>query len=325
MKLSVALLERYCVLLFSTLLLSACHPHDDNLSVGAAPWPTFEFLFLANDLGYLPENKYALFELPTSTSVIQAFQTGKLDVALLSLDEVLTMVSLGIDLRIITVIDESTGGDALLVSPDIKTLEQLKGRTIGYENKAAGTLLLNEIFNVSSLTDRSLHLVEVKQNEALDVYFQDNIDGLIVREPEKQQLLHLGAHELFNSNKLHNRITHLMIARADVLEEKEDSIIDLLTQFYKAHHYYLANETDALATMSLRLPIFPYLLKESFKGTYFIEPKDALMRLSGKPSNIEIQANKLSELMLEKRMIAQKTVNVESLISNQILQRVIYE
>ncbi|WP_022942175.1 ABC transporter substrate-binding protein [Psychromonas hadalis] len=312
-------------LLFSVFLLSACNPYERPLTVGAAPWPSFEFLFLAEQLGYLPETQYSLFELPSSTSVIQAFQTGKLDVAFLSLDEVLTLVALGINLKIVTVIDQSVGGDALLVKPEIKTLQDLKWRSIGYENKAAGALLLDETFTLSGLNNQTIQLVEVKQSEAKDVYMQGNIDGLIVREPEKQQLLALGARELLNSSVLQQRITHLIVVRDDIFVSKEQQITHLLKQYYQAYHYYLSNEKDAITTMAVRLQVYPYLLEASFKGTFFIKPKDALMRLSGSPSNIELQANQLSQFMTEKNMLGKIPNNFKSIITTRILERVIYE
>jgi len=325
MKISSYLSKRLTAILFPLFCLSACNPYDRPLTVGAAPWPNFEFLFLADQLGFLPQNQYSLFELPSSTSVIQAFQTGKLDVAFLSLDEVLTLIALGIDLKVVSVIDQSSGGDALLVKPEIKTLEDLKWRSIGYENKAAGALLLDETFTLSGLNNQTIQLFEVKQSEAKDIYMQGNIDGLIVREPEKQQLLQLGARELINSNLLQQRITHLVVVREEIIATKKLQITNLLKRFYEAHDYYQSHPKDALTTMSVRLQIYPYLLEDAFKGSTFIAPKDALMRLSGKPSNIELQANQLSKFMTQKNMLGKIPNNFDSIISTHILERVIYE
>jgi len=325
LKSTTAFFKRLALLLLTSSLLFSCSPYNRPLVVAAAPWPNFEYLFLAKELNYLPEGGYSLFELPSSTSVIQAFQTGKLDVAFLSLDEVLTLIALGIDLKVVSVIDQSIGGDALLVKPEINSLEDLKWRSIGYENKAAGALLLDEAFTFSGLNNQTVQLVEVKQSEAKDVYMQGNIDGIIVREPEKQQLLQLGAKELFNSNRLQQRITHLMVVRSDILLPKEAQISYLLKSFYNARDYYLENEKDALTTIAVRLQIYPEWLETAFKGTRFIEPKDALMRLSGSPSNVELQAQQLSQFMTEKNMLGKIPNNFNTIMSTRILERVIYE
>lgn len=305
-------------------VLFSCTPYQKPLTIGAAPWPSFEIAFLADEIGYLNDN-YLLSELTSSTSVIQAFQTGKLDVAFLSLDEVLTLVALGIDLKIISVIDQSFGGDSLMAKPEIKSLDVLKWRSIGYENKAAGALLLDEVFNLTGLNNQTVQLYEVKQNEVKDAYLKGTIDALIVREPVKQQLIALGAVELLNSSALALPITHVVVARGDIYLEKELQIANFLRQYYRAYQFYQDNPSDALATMSVRLQLYPYFLKAAFLNTRFMAPKQALMRLSGSPSNIELQAKQLSKLMSEKHMLGQIQTEISSLISTRTLERAIYE
>lgn len=312
-----------CVVLLLTLV--SCAPYQKPLTVGAAPWPNFEFAFLANELGYLDEKQFSLLELTSSTSVIQAFQTGKLDLAFLSLDEVLTLVALGIDLKIISVIDRSKGGDAMMAKPHIKSLKDLKWHSIGYENKAAGALLLDEVFTLTDLNNQTVQLYEVKQNEVEDAYLRSNIDALIVREPVKQQLINLGAHELINSNQLALPIVNVLVARGDLFRDKELQIADFLRQFYRAHLFYQRNTAEALTSMSVRLQLYPYVLENALTNTQFMDAKQALFRLSGTPSSIELQAQQLSELMIEKRMLGSFKTDISSLISTRILERAIYE
>jgi NitT/TauT family transport system substrate-binding protein len=305
--------------------LAGCSPYEKPLSIGAAPWPNYEFAFLANELGYLDKNEYSLLELTSSTSVIQAFQAGKLDVAFLSLDEMLTLVALGIDLKIISVIDKSYGGDALIAKPEIKTLEKLKWHAIGYENKAAGALLLDEVFTLTELNNQTVQLYEVKQNEVKDAYLKGDIDALIVREPVKQELLSLGAHELINSSQLALPNTNVLVARGDIFQEKEAQIAEFIKQYYRAYQFYETNTEEALATISVRLQLYPYLLEQAFLNTRFIPSKQALMSLSGSPSTIELQMRQLNQLMSEKHMLGQIQIDLSQLISTRILERAIYE
>ena len=311
--------------IFLILSLSSCDPYPKKLTIGAAPWPTFEFAFLADELGYLDKSKYSLLELTSPTGVIQAFQTSKLDVAFVSLDEVLTLISLGVDLKIISIVDTSIGGDALLAKPEIKTLEQLKWRAIGYENKAAGALLLDEVFTLTGLNNQTVQLYEIKQNEVKDAYIKGNIEALVTREPIKQELLALGAHELINSSSLSLPITHVIIARTDVVKQQELQIVNFLKKYYRAREFYEKNKDDALTAMSVRLQLYPYLLEKAFLNVNLIDAKQALVRLSGSPSNMELQAKQLNHLMNDKLMLGQIHSNLSSLISTRILERAIYE
>lgn len=308
-----------------TFYLVSCAPYQKPLTIGASPWPNFEFAFLANELGYLDKDKYSLLELTSPTSVIHAIQTAKLDIAFLSLDEVLTLVALGIDLKIISVIDRSSGGDALMAKPHIKSLQQLKWQSLGYENKASGALLLDRVFTLTELNYKTVQLFEVKQNEAIDTYLKDDIDALIVKEPVKQQLLALGARELINSKSLSLPLINVLVVREEIYDKKELQISNFLKQFYRAHLFYQKHTAAALTTMSARLQLYPYILENALSNTHFIEPKEALMSLSGAPSNIELQARELSLLMSDKRILGQINTNLSTLISTRILERAIYE
>lgn len=325
MKIAFSVVKHSVWLFIYLFLLSACSPYQRTLTVAAAPSPNLEFLFLANELNYLDPGKFSIFELPSSTDVVQAFQTGKLDIAFLSLDQVLTLVALGIDLKVLAVMDQSVSTDALLVKPKIKTLRGLKWSTIGYENKASGALLLSEIFTVYGLNNQTTELLEVKQNEAKEIYLNDDVDAIIVREPQKQQLLSLGAKELLNSSLLDQPIPHLMIVKDDLWISQKEQITLLLKSVYQAHDYYISNRKAALTTMAVRLQVTPALLAKAFQGTRFIEPREALMSLSGQPSNIELQARKLSKFMGDKNMLSKVPPDFQQLISTTILERVIYE
>lgn len=305
--------------------LFSCTPYQTTLTVGAAPWPNFEFAFLADELDYLDHEQYALLELTSPSSVIQAFQTGKLDVAFVSLDEALTLVSLGVDLKIISVIDNSIGGDALLAKPDIKSLEALEGRNIGYENKAAGALLLDNLFTLANFNKQTLQLHEVAQNEAKEAYLKGDVDALIVREPVKQELLALGAIELANSMALVTPITHVMIAQSKILAQKENQITYFIKQYYRAHQFFIDENEQALSLMAERLQLSPDLLKQAFTGARFINAKQALMSLSGSPSNIKLQAQDLNTLMSQKQIFSPIQIDLSSVISTQSLERAIYE
>ena len=312
----------FFILLF---LLIGCTPYDKPLAIGAAPWPSFEFAFLANEMGYLEESDYSLLELTSSTTVIQAFQTGELDLAFLSLDEVLTLIALGVDLKIISVIDKSQGGDALVAKPEIKSLEALNLRSIGYENKAAGALILDEVLTLTGLNSQTVKLYEVKQHEVKEAYLKGNIDAFVVREPVKQELLALGANELINSNQLTIPNTNVLVAHADIVETKQKQISYFLKQYYRAYDFYLGNPTEALNIISVRLQLYPYLLENAFLNTRFFHPKQALMRLSGSPSNIELQMQQLSKLMTKRGMLGQIHIDFSSIISTRTLERAIYE
>ncbi len=72
-----------------------------SLSVGTNVWPGYEPLYLARSLGLYGQAPIRLVEYASATQVIRAFRNGAIDVAALTLDEVLLLRESRLDARVI--------------------------------------------------------------------------------------------------------------------------------------------------------------------------------------------------------------------------------
>ncbi len=314
----------FTLLIMCGLVLSACTPYPKTLRVGAAPWPGFEPVFLAKEMEYLDSERISLFEMTTSSHVMLSFEAGQLDVAFLSLDEVITLISRGLDLKVVAILDESNGGDAIVGLPGLTTLDQLKGKRIGYENNAAGALLLAEALSRVEVSAKDIELVEVKLDEHKQAFTQEQVDALISSEPIKQTLLSLGGNNLFDSAQFPGRIVNLMVVSTQAERAHSDALVGLLKGYYKARKFQKGRPQKAIQLMAMRLQLYTRDLAQSFEGVNFIEPVESLLRLSGAPSALNIQAEELGALMVRRGMLKQAP-ELDKLVSSRILERVIYE
>src|SRR5512135_2890896 len=85
--------------------LAGCQPPAEPLRIVSSPWPGYEPLYLARDLGYLKETSVRITELPSSNLNMEAFSNGSTDLSTLTLDETLTLLAKGQKLRILLVMD----------------------------------------------------------------------------------------------------------------------------------------------------------------------------------------------------------------------------
>ena len=107
----------------------------EPLAVGTNVWPGYEPLYLARNLGYYNDS-IRLVEYSSATEVLRAIRNKLIDVATLTLDEVLLLRQSGVDVRSVLVTDISNGGDVIVARPGIETLADLKGRKVGVESTA---------------------------------------------------------------------------------------------------------------------------------------------------------------------------------------------
>src|SRR5471030_2223650 len=102
-----------------------------TLSIGHTTWVGYGTLYLAQDLGYFKE-KGLTVELPTieEASMYMAAQaSGKLSGSESTLDEILKYRP-QFCFKAVAALDESYGGDGVVVSNGINSLQDLKGKAV---------------------------------------------------------------------------------------------------------------------------------------------------------------------------------------------------
>lgn len=87
---------------------------------------------------------------------------GTIDGAGFTLDEVFSLVESDYPVKVVLVIDYSMGGDMLIGKKHVKHIEELRGKTIGYEGTVVGEYLLHRALQMSNLKRSAVKLINVK-------------------------------------------------------------------------------------------------------------------------------------------------------------------
>lgn len=295
-----------CFLFFFLASLSqfGCSKFDNKtIRVGSNVWPGYETLYLARHLGELPDN-IKLIELLSATDVMEAFRLKRLEVAALTMDEAMTLVAEGIDLRVFLVMDVSNGGDQLIVRPDINELSELKGKTIGYEQTALGALMLHEVLFAGGLDIKDVTLIHLQINQQLDAFSKGYIDALITFEPVATQSKQLGGKVIFDSSHIPNTIVDVLVARKETLEKHKNLIQTLVNGQSKALDTIENFKVESLKVMAQRMEISQEQLDEAMQGIHYPDLKEnqTLLRKNGK---LFATVEGLNTILYEANLIAQ--------------------
>ena len=95
-------------LLLMLISLAACQPaHQAPLKVGMNAWVGNDPLVLARDRGLIDPSRVKVVELASGTEVQRSLRNGLLDAAAVTLDEALRLKEVGMDLRVVAVLDVS--------------------------------------------------------------------------------------------------------------------------------------------------------------------------------------------------------------------------
>ncbi len=279
-------------------LLSACDSQPEQpLRIASSPWPGYEPLYLAKEIGYLPPEKAKLFELPSSDITLEAFRNNSADIATLTLDEALDLMESGVKLRILMALDVSHGADAVMASPKIKKLSDLKGKRIAILNIPLGVYMLSRTLDAAGLTRKDVTVIPSAESKHEEMYRLGKADAFITFDPFKTALAKRGAHVLFDSSMIPNEIFDLMLVREEVFQARREDVCNVAHQWMRTLHYMRQSPDAAAASIAKRLGVTPQEYLNMVQGIKTPTLQENLSLLGGKTPGILNAAKRLNVLM----------------------------
>jgi NitT/TauT family transport system substrate-binding protein len=228
---SKALLQRFLPPICAALLIAAAFfPYKEQkhrLRIVPGVWPAAEPVLLAGDLQILPANHFQVIEIPWSSAVMRAFGSGAADVAVVTLDSALRMRDAGQKLKVLMVLSQSNGADAVLARAGIERLADLKGKRVGVERSAGSYLLVNALES-AGMTLKDIESVPMFQSE-METALQTNlVDAVVATDPWLAKLSHNGMHSVYDSSQLKVPIVYLLVASDHSCTASHEELVSLL-------------------------------------------------------------------------------------------------
>lgn len=226
-----ALLRRFLPLLCAVVLLAASFfPYQEpksRLRVVPGLWPAAEPLLVAGDLQMLPPDRFQIIEIPWASAVARAFGSGAADVAVVTLEGALRMREAGQKLKVLMVLSQSAGADAVLTRHDIQRLQDLKGKRVGVERSAGSYLLVNALES-AGMTLAEVETVPMFQSEMEQALQGGQVEAVVVMEPWLTELSRKGVRSLYDSSQLKIPIIYLLVASERACKASREELVSLL-------------------------------------------------------------------------------------------------
>lgn len=282
--------------------LGACAP-PARLKVAINPWIGFETLRLAKGFRHLPES-VLLFETKALAESSMLMETGKVDAACLTLDEVLRVRGAGVPLTVALVFDVSEGGDVVMAMPGIRSLGDLAGRRIGVESGPLGALMLRELLCAAKLPRAGITVVDVSTDQQLPAWRAGHIDAAITYEPLAALLQREGGVRLFDSRQLPETIFDVLAVRTDRIGPHRDALEALVRGHFQGLRHISQNREDATYRMAATLGISYAEVRHALMGVRLPSLQANREYLAASGGQLAAAAASLSTLMTEEGLLA---------------------
>lgn len=301
------------ILLVLTLLIGGCMPSEQpRLRVGTNLWIGYEPLYVAEHLNLLDKRQYKLVELASASQVAKAFEQGLIDVAALTLDELLRLATRSSDYTVMLITDYSYGGDAIVAQSAYHSLSQLKGANIDLEDDAVGDFLFYRAIQLNGLNYQDFTIVPLHVNQHAHAFTQAQVQAVATFEPVRTQLLSQGAVELFNSRQIPGEIIDILVVRKSIEEQFEPQLKQLIKVWFETVTRIQRKDKELMALLSKRLGVNQAAVEKMLQDIKIPPAKQVnSMIYNSKPTLIN-NINKVIEF-LNTQDISTQSIDVDAL------------
>lgn len=255
------------------------------LKIGYSDWPGWVAWEIGIQKGWFKKAgvdvEFVWFEYVPS---MDAFAAGKVDAVCMTNGDALVTGSTGKACKGILLNDYSNGNDMVVAQPGIRTVAQLKGKTIGVELGFVGHLLLLKGLESAGLSESDVTLLNMPTHETPQGLGSKQVDAIVAWQPNSGQALKAvpGSRPVYTSADAPGIIYDLLYVSNESLAARKGDWAKVTKVWYDIVDYIKdpKNKVEVLKILSARVGLSPSEYEPLLKGTYLLTKEEAKQRFA---------------------------------------------
>jgi len=245
----VRLLYPLLLCLFAACSGGASTPVHTPLKVEWTLWQGDYTLLVANQMGFFKKHgvEVAPVRYDSSTQALPDLAGAKLDGGLFTMTDFLLASSLA-DIESVMVSD-NTGQYAIVASPDIHSVNDLRGKRIGLNIRTSSEMYVSYMLASQRMTSNDVTYVEMSPSQ-VPQSIPGQIDAGLVWESYIAQALKKGEKVVYQSDYYSALIPRLVVFRKAIVEQRPNEIRSFLLAWDEAVSYRISHPQESLAIIS---------------------------------------------------------------------------
>ena len=310
----------------------ACGGDDDDgggsgdpIKLGFSAWPGWFPWQVAGEAGLFKKAgvDVDLVWFEGYLDSINALAAGQLDANSQTLNDTIGSVAAGAGQVIVLVNDNSTGNDQIIVSKEIKTVQDLKGKKIGLEAGVVDHYLLLLGLAKAGLKFSDVEVVNLETGAAASAFAAGQLDAVAVFAPfTTQALKREGSKTLFSSKDFPGAIPDHLVVSKKLIAERPADVQKLIDAWYLTLEYIKANPDKAAKIMAKRAGVTEAEYKSYEAGTTLFSVEDNVKAFSPGTTltSLEFAAKDISKFMLDAKLI-EKEVDLSAIFDPSFVKK----
>jgi len=271
------------------------HPIRLSLDV----WPGYAAVFVAREKGFFKKNNVdvELILKPSTTETLTLVQSGAVDGGFDALGNVVILNTQGFPVKIVYIMDYSTTGDVIIGRPEIKSVQDLKGKTVSFEGiNSFSHYFVLKILEKAGLKESDLYFKVVRAHEVLKMLQEKQIDAGHTWEPTRSQAIKEGYKVIAMAGDIPGVIIDVLFFNSDIIERRPDDVLAIVKSVAEAIDYQKKFPEESIKIMAKEEGMSEEEMKEGIAGVYQPDIKDnfSLLTTTTTTTNPSIHSSGIS-------------------------------
>jgi NitT/TauT family transport system substrate-binding protein len=296
----------------------------DKVTIGYSAWPGWFPLAVAQKEGIFKKNglDVNLKYFADYVSSLDAMSAGKLDANTQTLNDTMAAVAGGSKQSIIVVNDNSAGNDAIICDESIKSVADMKGKTVAAEEGVVDHFLLLQGLAKEGLTQDDIDFRGVLTADAAASFSGGQFDCVGVFAPFTiEALKRPGSHVVFSSKDFPGSIPDHIVVSQQMVAKQPKVAQKIVNAWYATLDYLQANPEKSLKIMADAAQVSTKDYEDLASGTkiFTIDEALAAFQPGETVTSLDYTAGLINPFMV-KSGLTKKEASLKGLFAPQFTQ-----
>lgn len=257
----------------------------DTIKIGVQPWLGYGPLWVAAEKGFFKEAgvDVELVNFNWDQDLTAGLASGNLHLVAAATNTTLVNINQNIPVVGILVMDEASTADAVIAGDAIKSIADLKGKSVAYERGATSDLLLNYALKANGMSLADVTPVPMGASEAGLALIAGRVDAAVTYEPYISTALRQDdkASVIYTAAEKPGLISDLLVGNPDWVKANQKDLEAVIRGWDMAVNFVRENPAEGgqMIADAVGAPMEEF--EPAFKGVHLFTSKENAEILKG--------------------------------------------
>lgn len=298
---------------------------EASLALGVATWVGYAPLYIAKEKGFFEKNdvNVELMKMESNTDRRTALAAKRIQGFASTVDTHVVSAASDVPAVQVVALDESYGGDGIVVKKEINSLKDLTGKRVAVQTDGGASFFwFLYLLKQEGIDFKDIDAQNMTAGDAGAAFIANKVDAAVTWEPwlTKAKKTDFGD-VLATSEVSPGVITSTIAMHQDFVKEHPEAVKALVKSWYEAVDYYKTNREDALKIMGKAMGQSTEELEEALKGVRFYDEEKNKEYFGTKEQPGQLyELSKLSSEFWKEQQLIKKEPNIDELIDYSFIQ-----